>query len=204
MLALSATTHAADADPFDPSAALAGAKGTLQGEAPRLGGEGPSAGIMVGFAQNLIVLEQAIGPDLPALSSVMPLNIYGGYTYKEHFRIDLFVPIYTHISAPLTGFGGAAMGDIRIQGLIPVYEHSDYFAIAIVPRIGLPTGNRNAMVGRGFHASVGGAFGGETNFGLGYLANLDLTISGADSIAGVGMGSSIDFLAGTYYRATDA
>lgn len=195
----STSAFAADADPFMTAGSLATGTGTLQGEAPTVGTEGISAGINVSVAKNLAVFQYTNGGEDPILDDVLSTEIYGGWTFGKSLRLDVFLPVYLYAEAPFTERQGPGMGDIRVQGLIPlVGETGDSFSVALLPQVGLPTGSDQLLLRRGFSGGLTGAVGGETGK-FGWLGNLGLTLAKSDELAGVTLGSTFDVVGGIYY-----
>ena len=204
LMALPLGALAADGDPFDPSGSLAHGTGGLLTESPTLESSGISAGLLANIAESLIVNEYSDGREEALLDNTLGLSLYGAYTYKDKFRVDVFVPGYGYVDAPGNDFSGPAFGDLRVQGLIPILADSETFGLSILPRVTLPTGTRAALLRRG--ASVGFALvlGGETSVGLGWAANVGATLSGTDSIGDVDIGSDVEAKAGLWYHVDDA
>ena len=95
------------------------------------------------------------------------------------------------------------MGDMVLQGLIPVYSASDAFNLAVLPAFGLPTGKKRALMHQGFSGRINVAMSGEFDFGLGYAANLGSSLMQKGSIQGVDIGSTFDFRTAAWYAPTD-
>ena len=204
LLALSTYAIAADVDAFQPASSPVTGYGTLQAESPLLIGDGFSGGLLGNFAQNPVVRTFDDGTSEAAVSSMVPLHFYGGYTIAETARIDVFLPVYASVNAPVNSFSGAALGDLRLQSVIPVYTVSEALSFAVIPRLGIPTGNTNALTRQGFQASVAGSAGGElSDLDVGWVANLGLTGSGGSQLEGTGIGSTFDFVTGGWWRPTD-
>jgi outer membrane protein OmpA-like peptidoglycan-associated protein len=196
LLVLSPPALAADGDPFTPATSLSTGTGTLQGESPELGIEGISAGVAANVARDLVVYREDGGGERPILSEALATELIGGWTVEDRLRIDLSVPVYLFASAPWADWQGATLGDIRLQSTIPVTK-GDAGApkLALIPRIGLPTGKKAGYLSRGFSAGVTAAVGG-TAGRFGWVGNAGLTLSPSSEIAGTTMGSTFDLLAG--------
>jgi len=196
---------AIDADPFDPASGLIHTTGTIQGESPVLMGEGMSMGLYGNIAEDLVVLGFADGREEPVVSELFGTTLYGGYTYQDLFRVDVFLPVYVYAEAPLAPFRGPAMGDVKIQGVIPVYQYGDdgLFEFSVAPAFSLPTGTKRALLHRGVHGQIDLLAGGEYE-GFGYLANIGMTFAPTDSLGPVRMGSTFDTVMGAYYRVDDS
>lgn len=199
-LLLSARSLAADAEPFSPASSLGLGSGTLQGEAPVLGRAGPSFGVGVSAAHNLVVYSHADGTQSPILGEVLSTELSGGYTFGSRLRVDASVPLYLNADAPWAAYDGAAAGDASLQATIPIFGEPDSaLALAVVPHVGLPTGTRAAFLGRGPSAGATAAVGGVVRR-VGWLGNVAFTWSRPDEIEGVTMGSTLDALGGAWWN----
>ena len=199
------TALSADVDSFNPGSSSVFGVGSLQAESPHLVGEGAAGALLTAFAQDPVIRTFANGDETPAVASMLPMTLYGGYTIAERARIDLLAPIYPHVNAPMQDFQGPALGDLRLQGVVPVYTMSESFAVAVVPKIALPTGTANALTRQGLQGGLAVAVGGELEgVRLGYVANAGITGAAADELGGIGLGSTVDAVLGSYVRATDS
>ncbi|MEZ4322635.1 MAG: OmpA family protein [Myxococcota bacterium] len=197
LLALSA--HAADVDPFRPAGSLASGQGSLQGESPYLLGEGLSAGVFASFAQDLAVADFG-GRTEPLVRSALPMEVYGGWTVEDRVRFEVFLPVYAWVDAPVSGFQGTAMGDLRLQANVPLWKR-DSVRLGIVPRAELPTGSTDAFTKRGFQLGVTAALAGEVGR-FGWVGNGGIAVSEKSEFLGVGTGSAVELLGGAFYRVT--
>lgn len=207
LLAVAPVASAIDADPFDPAASLAHATGTLTGESPFLIAEGLAMGLHLNAADDLLVVQyrNAAGETVrtePVLANTVAATLYGGYTLGDRVRIDGFVPFYALADAPAAPYRSAAFGDVRLQATVPLGASSDAFAFALVPRIELPTGTKRALLHRGPSVALTAAVGGEQG-DFGYVANAGVTLSPAENLGNVRMGSTADLLVGGSYRLAD-
>ncbi len=194
----------ADVDLFNPGSSSVFGVGTLQGESPHLVGSGGAGGILTSFAQDPVVRTFDNGDEVSAVAVLLPVTLYGGYTIEDRARIDLFIPFYPYVDAPIQEFQGPAAGDIRAQGIIPVFTKDETLAVAFVPKIALPTGTDDALTRQGLQGGLSLAVGGEVEKArMGYLANAGITGSTADEFGGVGLGSTIDGVVGAFYRPTE-
>ena len=192
-----------DVDPFTPAASLALGFGSMQGESPFLGAEGLSLALHSSVAENPAVFRYAQGGETPIVSDLLMTEVAAGWTLNDRVRIDLAVPFYPYVKAPWQGKQGPAMGDIRVQGTIPlVGEPGDAFAFALVPRIGAPTGTRWSYTRRGVHGSLLAAAGGDVGR-WGWVSNAGFTFSGTDKVEGITTGSTFDLLGGGWFLAQD-
>ncbi len=205
MLALlfSAPSLAADAEPFSPASSLGSGSGTLQGEAPLLGNAGPSFGVGLSSARDLVVYYHGDGTRDPMLSGVLSTELSAGYTFGSRVRVDASVPLYLEADAPWSGYNGAAAGDARLQATIPILaDRGGPFSLAIVPHVGLPTGTQKAFLGRGPSAGATAAVGGDVE-SVGWVGNLGFVWSAPEAIEGVTMGSTVDALGGAWWNVGD-
>lgn len=199
-LALSSSALATDVDTWQPGSSQAAGTGTPQGEVAQLG-EGGSAGLLLGFAQDPVIREFDSGAVREAVPAIVPVVAYGGWTWDDHVRFDVFAPVYAHVQAPVTGFEGAALGDLRVQAVIPAASGHGW-SFGVLPRFELPTGTRDALTRRGL--SGGGALllGGEAGT-AGWLVNAGITGSKRDVFEGRALGSTLDAVTGAWWRPTD-
>ena len=204
LLGLPTLTHAVDIDPFEAAGSLAHGNGGVATESATLAGEGIAFGAVASVADDLMVIRfPSSGSEVPFLSQAFGTTLYAGYTYEDKFRIELFAPMYFGVNAPGVGYRGFAMGDMVLQGLIPVYSASDAFNLAVLPAFGLPTGKKRALMHQGFSGRINVAMSGEFDFGLGYAANLGSSLMQKGSIQGVDIGSTFDFRTAAWYAPTD-
>lgn len=201
---------AADVDPYRPAASLANGLGSLQVESPVLVGYGPVGGLHLNVAENLLVTETVMGNIERTIDSATLFTAYGGYVFERKTRIDVFAPIYGYVgvkplaTSELEEFTGAAMGDLRVQALIPIIEdEAGEFALSVIPQLGVPTGSRRAYVARGAHAGFQAAIGGVFDSGFGYLTNVGMTLAPTQSLLGTQLGSTIDIAATGDFRITE-
>jgi OOP family OmpA-OmpF porin len=192
---------AADADPFRPAGSLSSGVGTLQGESPYLVGDGPGGGLYASFAQDL-----ALGADgASLLASAVPLEFYGAWTMRaQNARFEMFAPVYGYVDAPVNGFTGPALGDLRLQANAVVMQTSDVVRVSILPRVGLPTGTSSAVTRRGFEVGVTTAVAGRVGR-FGWLANAGVAFSESSELPrdGVGLGSTGEALLGITWQVTE-
>ncbi|HHO53208.1 MAG TPA: OmpA family protein [Deltaproteobacteria bacterium] len=196
---------AADVDLFEPAGSLASGQGSLQGESPVLGDEGLSGGILGGFARDAVVRRGATGDPQPAVSSLAPVYLQGSWTSDDLFRFDVLLPVYAWVDAPLTGFSGPTLGDLRLQGSFPLWSaDSGAAAFALVPRIGIPTAAASTLVTRGMSAGLVAAAGGRMG-SLGWVADAGVSLAGNDPLedTSVGLGSVVQLVGGGWWHASD-
>lgn len=192
---------AADADPFRPSGSLGSGYGTLQGESPHVDGQGIGLGVFGSFAQDLAI--ETRGEDVrPLVQRALPVELYAGWTVEKlGIRLEAFAPVYMYAEAPIADFQGPALGDLRLQSNIPIKRDNRLLAFGIIPRIELPTGTRDAQIRRGFQGGVTAALGGHSER-VGWVVNAGLSLSEADELAGVGLGSTLELLGGAWAAPT--
>ncbi|MCO4748440.1 MAG: hypothetical protein KC912_26865, partial [Proteobacteria bacterium] len=194
---------AQDVAPFDPAASNAGDSGTLSVESPFLPGSGALFGAYATIAEDTAVVRHANGTYTPLVSQIVGTTLHGGWTFGTAARVDLLIPLYPWVDAPVSDFSGAAAGDLRLQGTIPLVEVDRTFALALVPKLGLPTGSAKALTRRGFHGGLTVALGGETDIGLDWTANLGLVGAQPKALREVALGGTFDISGGLTYRVDD-
>src|SRR5690606_36039993 len=148
----SGVARAADVDRFEPAGSTVHGQGTLQGEAPWLGEPGAAAGLLASCAQYPVVRIHRDGHRTPEVATMLPLTLYGGYTWSDKARFEAFLPVYGWVDAPLEDFRGPSFGDVRLQANVPLYD--DGMVVSIVPRVGLPTGGERSVTRRGLQGSL--------------------------------------------------
>ncbi len=192
---------AADLDLFTPSGSVVHDLGTLQGELPRLGAEGVSLGLMAWVAEDLAVADYANGSSVPVLGTAFALPVYGAYTIGDKARVEVLLPLYLYADAPKDGFRGAALGDVELRAMVPLWEPSEAFSLGVVPALAFPTGSDQAYVGQGWEGRLKLAAGGTPIPQAGWVANVGLSGSGAQQVENTLIGSRLDVLAGAWWRA---
>lgn len=203
--AVAPLAHTADVDTYTPASSTVYGQGTLQAESPLLVGEGFSGGILAAFSDSPVVRNFDNGQQQEAVSAMLPFNLYGGYTLGETARIDAFLPVYGFVDAPINNFSGPAMGDLRLQGVVPLWAMDEVLNLGVVPRIGLPTGNRSAATFTGIAASLDLAASGIVpDLPLGWVANLGISAAPGSDLEGVGLGSSFDVTGGAWWQASES
>ncbi len=194
---------AIDADPFEPAAGMLFTNGTVQGESAQLMGEGVSFGLLGHVAGDLLELSYDDGATAPVVSETVGTTLYGGYTYSDLFRVDVYLPIYAYAEAPVAPYRAPAMGDARIKGHIPLFDTGDdLFFLSVAPHFSLPTGTKRALLHRGTHGGLDVNASGEYQ-GFGYLGNVGITVAPTDNLGNIKLGSTIDLTTGAYYRLND-
>jgi len=200
-LLLALPAHAADVDLFNPSGSLVHAQGTLQGESGTLSDEGLSLGILSWLAKDLAVVEHSDGSAEPLISSLFALPLYAAYTIGDKVRIEALVPLYLYTDVPVTGFEGAAIGDVELRALVPAWHPSERFALALRPSLGFPTGTENAGVREGFSAGLTAAMSGDILSTVGWVGNLGLRAKSTEQLETATLGSTLDILGGIWWEA---
>jgi outer membrane protein OmpA-like peptidoglycan-associated protein len=198
------SAHASDVDLFDPAATLPTGRGTLQGEAPQPGQTGATIGVLGAFSSEPVVRTYEDGTEDPAVTSMVPIVVQGGYAVDHRVRFDVVMPIYGWIDAPVAEFSGSAAGDLRIQSTIRVWR-TRRLAAAVIPRLTFPTGDADALVGGGWSGGLLASLGGDGS-SWGWLVNGGVHVAEAQTVepAGVPLGSRLEGLAGGWWRASDA
>jgi len=199
---LAAVALAADVDTFEQAASLPGGAGSLQGEAPQLAEPGVSASISAGLTSNPVIRSFEDRPDRVEVDSLAPITAHAGYTVEDLGRFDVLVPVYAFVGAPLTGYSGAAPGDARLQATFPL-AGNEQVQFALTPRLFLPTGSADALVGGGVAGGLVASLGNDTEE-VGWLLNAGPTLRGAErlEIDAPGLGSSLDGLASAWWHAS--
>ncbi|MBN2798910.1 MAG: OmpA family protein [Deltaproteobacteria bacterium] len=200
LLGLSLPALAVDADPYRLSGSMAYGSGTLSVESPSLAEvPGFAGGFMGNVAEGLAIGRYADGTFASIVGTTLNTTFQGSWTLEDRARIDLFVPFYPYAEAPVLGYQGMAMGDVRLQALYPVFGKDGPFGGAVALDLGLPTGSADPFLTRGAHVAVKGILGGELTSGLGYAANAAVTLAPADSFQSVTVGNTMDLSVGAWY-----
>ena len=205
-LAVPMAAGAADVDVFQPAGSLVTGRGGLQGEAPTLGVTGFSGGVLGALADDPVVRRGADGSVSAAVDVLVPITLQGSWTQGRLLRIDLQMPVYAQVDAPLAGFAGPAVGDLRLQALIPLVGGDDEgFGFGLVPRVDVPTGSTEALVSSGLAAGLVATAGGRVGR-LGWVGNAGVHLSGNDPLeeGAPGFGSRAVALAGAWWHVSDA
>lgn len=197
--------HAADVDFFVPAGSLATGRGTLQGESPFLGPTGFSGGVLAGMSEDPVVRRTTDGTISAAVSTLFPVHLQGSWTQADLLRVDVMLPVYAVVDAPLTGYRGPAVGDLRLQTVVPVVAGTEAFGLSLVPRVEVPTGSEGALVSGGLAAGLVVAAGG-TAGPLGWTLAPGIHLSGDRAIeaGGARVGSRAQIVAGAWWSLSDA
>jgi outer membrane protein OmpA-like peptidoglycan-associated protein len=198
---------ATDVDVFELAPALVRGTGSPQGEAPTTGspqGEasyGPAVGVVGLYTREPVVARTAQG-DLPAVPSLLPWVLAAGLAGSERLRADLVLPVYARVEAPWADFDGPALGDLRLQATVALDGGEGPVHLALIPRLGLPTGSAGALVGRGWHGGLRAALGGEERAAVGWLLNAGATAAEAQTLqeGGRALGSVAEAVASAWVR----
>jgi outer membrane protein OmpA-like peptidoglycan-associated protein len=193
------TALAADVDLFQPSGAYAQARGTPQGEEAVVGPLGPTVGVTTSYARRPTPVPDGVA----SVEGLMPLTLTGSWATSERARIDVALPTYAFVDAPVNDFRGAALGDLRVQVLLPTAGNTDAFRFAIAPQVTIPTGTGPSLTRIGTSAGVTMAFSGRSG-SVGWLVDAGLNGAAADTVDGRGLGSSARAVAGLWAQANDA
>ncbi len=186
---------AADVDTFTPSGSMSAGQGTPQGEAGTLGEPGWATGVTTTVVRDPVVRIFKDGSKEAAVAGLVGLQLQGSRTLGKMARVDVFAPVYPYVDSPVSGFRGPALGDARVQALIPVWTR--FFAV--VPRVELPTGSTDALVSGGFRVGATGVASDSYSY-FGWVFN----VGGSYSAVGDGVipsGSQLDALAGGWLSA---
>jgi outer membrane protein OmpA-like peptidoglycan-associated protein len=211
LILVGAPAYAADVDLFEPSAAFVSGRGSPQGEAPTVGDPGFVGGVFGGYARDPVVRRFDDGTVAPAVAAQLPVTVHAGWAVGDRVRFDALVPTYPWVDAPLTGFSGQALGDLRLQSTVRVTggKHGRV-GFAVVPQVTLPTGSDAAAVSRG--VATGGllALGADARHG-GFVANVGAAWSPTESLEvddravdPRAMGSATDAVLGVWARPVPA
>ncbi|MBX2797636.1 MAG: OmpA family protein [Myxococcales bacterium] len=199
-----ASATAADVDTFVVAGSLATGTGTLQGESPHLSDGGLSGGLSVGFSADPVVRLNPDDSRTAEVTALVPVHLQGSWTIEDMMRVDVLVPVYAWVDAPLTDFSGAALGDVRLQSTVAVWDRGTT-ALALVPRIDLPTGRADALVAGGLNAGLVAALGGRVGR-LGWVTDAGISLAQNQSLeaGSSNLGSRATGVAGAWWHLTDA
>jgi OOP family OmpA-OmpF porin len=195
LIGVSATAFAADVDPYTASGSMPHKAGSPSTESPTHTNGGLSAGLTATLARNLATFDFADGTSRQLMREAFSTTLYGAYTFEEKLRIELIAPIYPNVRSGTTveSFRGAALGDLRVQGNVRLFQNEGgTFAASVVPALGIPTGRPKALVAQGPHLRLRGAVGGEVAERFGYAANAGFTLTPGVGFEDVAVGSTID------------
>lgn len=142
---------AVDADTFDATGSTFDEQGGLQIIAPTLGDPNDAfGGLMLVYAHDPVVQIFSDDTKTVIVGTQFAGHVMGGYTIGGIARIDLDVPIYPFVGGPAQDFNGAAMGDIKLQGVIRVIDAAkNGLGFAVIPQFTLPTGAAAKYSGAG-------------------------------------------------------
>lgn len=183
------------------SSAFEGTRG-LQLETPEIGWEGAiSAGLGVVYAHGQLVQVNADGSETPIISDSFATRLSGAYTLLGRARIGLELPLYPYVGGAADDPGnGVSAGDLRLRGVVPLPLGESFpVDLAIVPMLGLPTGEAKAYMGAGGVSGGLAVAAGYTLTDLGPVSQLDLTgnlgfrAMPSSTLGDQPLGSAIDF-----------
>lgn len=135
------------------------------------------------------------------LDHVVALNLSGGVTFHERFRLDVAAPVFFASFGADDQYQGVQFGDIRLTGTVAALipdASEEGLGLAVVGRLDVPSGNETVFLGE-----TGVAGGGAVTFsyatgGLTVTAEAGVhfrpayqldNLTGADSfVGGVGIG----------------
>ncbi len=196
---------ASGVDLFTPSSSHLAGDGAIQAESGAVGGEGFVGGMVAAYTADPAVWLLESGEVEPAIVAQAPVTLVTGWTVPDVARVSLFLPTYAWVDAPIRGFAGGALGDLRLQANLPVWSAPDgLVSLALVPRVGLPTGSVDAAVARGPSAGLVAALSGEVR-SFGWVANLDWLAAANRPLAedGAALGSTTGGTAAAWWRASE-
>ncbi len=193
---LSLAAYAQDIDGWSPSGSLVFGRGSPTAESARVVEDERGFGILGAVGQDA-------GPaDGPQAELLVPVVLAGGYAFGESVRIDVQLPLYAQVRADAAGWDGGAAGNLRLGAVIPLMS-GETWGIAIVPRLGLPTGTAAAWVDRGTTGTLLLAANGEPNR-VGWALQAGGTVAPRAQIGpGVASGSTADGVGALWYRPAD-
>jgi outer membrane protein OmpA-like peptidoglycan-associated protein len=138
----------------------------------------------------------------PVLDNVVALDLSGGVTFHERFRLDVAFPLFLASYDGNRGYQGVDMGDIRLNGLVSIISPDKWedtgVGLGAFARIDIPSGAKRDYLGS---RTVAGGGGVAMTYGYrGFTATAELGVTfrpsivldnlvGADSLdVGVGIG----------------
>ena len=201
-VAIALPAAAADVDLFEPAAAFASGRGSPQAEAPHIGDVGWVGGVVAAYAANPVVWRYDDGTKDAQITAQIPLTLHAGYALGDRLRFDALLPTYPWVDAPITGFRGPAGGDVRLQSTIRIAGgERGRVGVAVVPRVGLPTGSDGAAVSRGVSQGLVAAVGADGRRG-GFAANAGANAAVRDQLATSdrAIGSAAIAVVGAWWR----
>ena len=212
LLSLVFPALAVDADTFELSGSMFDGQGALQVTSPEIGWTGSAYGALaIVYAHKPLVrtttLSDGTLQEDVLVGSSFATHLAGGYNILGQVRLDLDIPIYPYVGGADNPASGAAIGDIRLQGVVPLIEGEDApLGVAIIPLITLPSGNTETFTGS---AGVGGgltvAAGLRPVEALALVANAGIYGTPKDALGGtLAFGSGLALGLGGNYAISDA
>jgi outer membrane protein OmpA-like peptidoglycan-associated protein len=204
--ALLSSAVAGDVDVFRPASSLPSGQGSLQGESPSIGLEGVSGSLSLGYSAEPVSRAFDDRPPVAEVVGLAPITAHVGYTVAERVRVDVMLPVYGWVDAPLTGYAGLAAGDARLQATLPLVDGGEGRpSFGLVPRLSVPTGSADALVDAGFGGQLIAAFGANTE-DYGWLANAGFSAYRAQQLeAGApAIGPTADGLISAWWHASSS
>ncbi|MEZ4237907.1 MAG: OmpA family protein [Myxococcota bacterium] len=193
-------------DLFEPAAGFDGGRGSPQGESPGVGDPGFTGGLVGAYARDPVVRRFDDGTIGAAVAAQLPVTVHAGLAVGDRVRVDALMPTYPWVDAPLSGFSGQAVGDLRLQSTLRLLgaQHGQV-GLAVVPRLSLPTGSDAAAVSRGVAAGGRLALGADGRRG-GFVANVGASWSPAELVEVDSriLGSATDAVLGVWARPVPA
>ncbi len=204
LFALPSTAVAIDADTFQPSGSGIDGQGTLQLHHPALGFKKSFyAGVGLSWANDPIVVQHSNGDEEAYVGALLGTRVAGGYTIAGKARVDVAMPLYPYAGAPEAAWSGFSFGDLELGALIPLIPFEEGGpGVAIHTGLVLPTGGDytgQAGVGLDLAAAAAGKSG-----ALGWAANLGVSLTKAEDLGDLKLGTSLDPGLGLSYDVTQA
>jgi outer membrane protein OmpA-like peptidoglycan-associated protein len=145
------------------------------------------------MAEDLAVFVSGSGEERSLVPHVFAATLYGGWTFEDRLRLEVFAPVYGHTRNSVgDAFRGGALGDVLVQANIRIVQRRDEISFSLVPTLGLPTGRPKALVARGPHLKLRAALGGTVAERFGYAANLGFVLAPGAPFEDLAVGSSIN------------
>ncbi|MCB9679859.1 MAG: OmpA family protein [Alphaproteobacteria bacterium] len=135
------------------------------------------------------------------LDNIVALNLSGGVSFHERFRLDVAFPLYFASFDANNAYQGVDMGDIRFTAMVPILlpnEDDEGFGLAAFGHLDAPSGSNRQFLGNrtvsgGGSLGVSYAIAGFTvsgEAGVHFQPTIELdNLSGSDRfVAGLGIG----------------
>jgi outer membrane protein OmpA-like peptidoglycan-associated protein len=130
------------------------------------------------------------------LDNVVALNLSGGVSFHERFRLDIAVPVYFASFDGNNAYQGVDFGDIRLSAMVPILipdEFDEGLGLAAVAQLDIPSGTDKDFLGNrnvsgGGHIALSYAvsnFTATANAGVYFYPSLSLdNLLGTDTFRG--------------------